>query len=92
MWISTYNGVEYSDPKAELAARATAAQLAGDTYASVPVELILMTLNSRQCKAKTVVNGNREKKILIEVQCEREVDPVTGRHPGMHSNGKANWG
>jgi len=87
-----YNGVNYTDPRDEMTARALDAQELRIPYVAVPVDLLFACLAEKKvCAARTVVNGDPMKKILIEVRCEREVDQVTGKHMGMHANGRTTW-
>lgn len=89
--MGLFNGTTYPDPREELRARALRGSEIGESHVAIPVSLILESLSVKECKAKTVVNGDRQKGLLIEVKCERVVDPATGKHPGMHVNGRTNW-
>lgn len=86
-----FQGRAYADPREELRARAEAARDAGETHIAASVDLVLAVLDIRECDSRWVVNGNREKKVMIEIKCTKLIDPVTGRHVGMHQNGKTNW-
>lgn len=89
---TTFNRVEYKDPRDDLLERTKKAEEIGDTYVAIPVELArALQYRPRECSARTIVNGDRFTKTLIEVKCTKTVDPETGRHIGMHSNGKTNW-
>lgn len=90
-WNTTFDGATHTDPRSELMSRALRAQKVGDLYVAVPVDLIITCLAIRECEARTVVNGNRFDKTLIEVKCTRFVNPETGKHEGTHVNGRNNW-
>jgi hypothetical protein len=91
-WSHEFNGVIYTDPRDELKARALIAEQQGDRYVAVPCNLLREGLEERkQCAERTVVAGNREQRTLIEIRCERYLDPQTGRHTGPHSNGNIVW-
>lgn len=88
---NTYNGVVYTDPRDELRDRARRAEQVFDKWTAVPVSLIIASVGIRECTARTIVNGDPVKKVLIEVKCQRLIDPVKGKHEGMHVNGRINW-
>jgi len=91
-FFEVWRGVSYTDPKELLRARAEQTTLDGDEWMAIPVELALKaTVVYKQCPAKTVVNGDRFTKTLIEIRCERDLDPATNRHSGSHVNGRITW-
>lgn len=87
----TYNGIVYTDPRDEMRARAHRAEQVSEEYVAIPVDLIQAALALRECQARTIINGDPSKRMLIEVKCQRMVDPVTNKHDGMHVNGRINW-
>jgi hypothetical protein len=90
-WSNEWNGVIYTDPRSELRDRAQRARESSDPWFAVPTELVWDALNVRECEERTVVNGNRQDQVLIEVKCTRLVDPITGEHKGDHVNGRTSW-
>ncbi len=90
-WNNKFDGEIHSDPRSELLARANRAENIGDSFVAVPVALVQLCMSIRECEARTIVNGNRMDKVLVEVKCTRLLDPVTGSHNGVHVNGRANW-
>lgn len=92
MWQTRiFQGEEYNDPREELRARAEAARDAGETHFAASVSLVTAALDVRECDSTTVVNGNRMEKMLIQIKCTKTVDPTSGKHVGMHQNGRNNW-
>lgn len=92
MWQPrNYKGTIYGDPRDELRARVDSALSEGETHIAVSTSLLTAALDIRECSARTVVNGDRMNKILIEVKCEKMIDPTTGKHDGMHMNGRNHW-
>jgi len=86
-----YDGETHTDPRSELRARINRSVTVGDDFVAVPVELAEACISLKECQARTTVNGDPTRKILIEVKCTRLVDFVTGKHEGMHVNGRTNW-
>jgi hypothetical protein len=92
VYSNEFNGIIYGDPRDELRARLNLAEARGDTWAAVPIDLArLAVMERRQCEARTTVNGNRMERLLIEVRCEKFLDPETGKHAGQHKNGRDSW-
>ena len=92
-WNNNYNGEIFTDPQEELKARSIRAEQAGDRYLAIPLNLArALYVKAKICEARTVVNGDRFSKTLIEIRCTRELDPITGKHRGVpHTNGKTTW-
>lgn len=86
-----YNGEIYTDPRDELDARVQTALKIGDTHLAVSTSLVQAAMAVRTCDSRTIVNGNRMDRVLVEIQCKKMLDPSTGAHLGMHQNGKHNW-
>lgn len=90
--LRNFNGVEYDDPYDALRARIDKAEEHGDKYTAVPNDLLRFCLQPRrECSSTTVVNGDRMAKMLVQVKCQLLVDPITGRHEGLHVNGRDTW-
>lgn len=91
--MSVFNGDTYEDPREDVRARIQQAADIGDVYVAVPINLLIRALatETKICEATTIVNGNREKKTLVEIRCTKPLDPKTGNHFGNHENGKINW-
>lgn len=92
IWNNNYNGTLYTDPREELRARTLRAAEVGDAYLVIPITLsTALQLKPKECEARTVVNGDRMSKTLIEIKCTKLLDPGTTKHTGLHVNGKTVW-
>ena len=88
----TFNGILHTEAQDELLARLKQTETAGDSYIALPVDLVYATiLEKPPCPSRTIVNGDRARAMLIEIQCTKRVDPATRKHDGMHVNGKNAW-
>jgi hypothetical protein len=87
-----YDGVMYTEAKDELEERVRRAEAVGDLYVALPIDLVReATLELPECDARTVVNGDRFSKTLVEIKCLKRIDPRTNKHDGMHTNRKHVW-
>jgi hypothetical protein len=86
-----YNGTFYTDPREEMEARVQDALVMGESHIAVSTSLVQAALATRICESRTIINGNRSEKMLVEIQCKKTIDPTTGSHLGMHQNGKNMW-
>jgi hypothetical protein len=86
-----YKDQFYTDPREELEARVQDALIIGESHIAVSTALIQAALATRTCDARTIINGNRSERMLVEIGCKKTIDPTTGSHLGMHQNGKNMW-